>query len=74
MTCRFEIPIVRAAVIAFRSPGTGVPPLAEERVVLGRVHERVHAARAEELDDVEALLVAPGVAVEALDDAPDPER
>src|SRR6185436_17068435 len=50
------------------------PATAHERIVLGAVDERVHAAGTDEADALEALLMGPRVAVEAFDDATDRER
>ena len=47
----------------------GAPVLAHERVVLRRVDEGVEPSLAEEIDEVEALLVSPRRPVEAFDDA-----
>ena len=49
------------------------PAVAQERVVLRRVQERVEAVGGEELDDVQSLLVGPRFPVEALDHAADAE-
>ena len=49
------------------------PGASHERVVLGRVDERVHPVRGKELDELEPLLASPRVAVEPFDDATDGE-